>query len=163
MKRARTRSTAGPRIPSTTRTDPATQTTRTITTSDARAQSKRSSASFLCAETVGADSSFEASLDLRAMHNMRTVPRWNMCSPFIENFIENLRRGLALIDAKGATCQWSRGGVGRLFDGRLLAGFRFSFAHLAEFQKFLNSKRKLKSMKRPKCLRQGPKYGFKKT
>ena len=42
MKRARTRSTAGPRIPSTTRTDPATQTTRTITTSDARAQSKRS-------------------------------------------------------------------------------------------------------------------------
>ena len=42
MKRARTRSTAGPCIPSTTRTDPATQTTRTITTSDARAQSKRS-------------------------------------------------------------------------------------------------------------------------
>jgi hypothetical protein len=42
MKRARTRSTAGPRIPSTPRTDPATQTTRTITTYDAQSQSKRS-------------------------------------------------------------------------------------------------------------------------
>ena len=42
MKRARTRSTAGPRIPSTPRTDPATQTTRTNTTYCARSQSKRS-------------------------------------------------------------------------------------------------------------------------